>query len=682
MGNVNLAFLWHLHQPDYLDRSSGRLLMPWVRLHGVKDYTGMALLLEEFPSIRCTVNFSPVLLDQLLGYSEGREDTVLSACRRSAAQLTDDDRRFLRRQLFYCHPLVIRSHPRFQELQETVQAGGALSEQDWIDLQTLANLAWIHPLVVERDSDLATIRARERLYSTRDRDKVLARHRELVGDVVLRWRTLLERGQVEVSVSPYFHPILPLLCDASAVLEAMPGVPVSAHGTQLAEDAPLHVARAIERGAQIFGRPPAGMWPSEGSVSPAACALMAKHVRWCATDEAILARSRGIHIGRDARGRADRPDLLYRPHRLPDGPTVVFRDVVLSNLVSFTYKTWDANDAAADFVARVDAAPDGSLVVVALDGENPWEHYPGNAVPFLRALYGRLSSHARIRTCTIAEGVAATEAAPLDRIFSGSWINHNFGVWAGHDEDRRAWDLVARVRRQLVEAKAPPAAWESLYAAEGSDWYWWFGEDYSTPQDAEFDALFRRHLTNACAAARVRPPEDLGRPVKQKRREDLYRRPWAILNVQVDGHRSDYFEWIAAGHYDIGREFGAMSGQGAFLSDLFFGFGENDLVLRLDFRPGIAPREVLAEAVVQLVVVKPIQRTVRVFPAEPSVRSAFAEILEAAVPFEMLDAGPDAEVEFFVEIERAGAVPLRLPSLAPLRFVVPTRDYEKINWHV
>jgi hypothetical protein len=241
---------------------------------------------------------------------------------------------------------------------------------------------------------------------------------------------------------------------------------------------------------------------------------------------------------------------------------------------------------------------------------------------------------------------------------------------------------VAQVRRLLVEANAPPLAWEQLYGAEGSDWFWWFGEDYSTPQDAEFDALFRRHLSNACAVAKVRPPEELGRPIKQKRRDDLYRRPWAILNVQIDGHRTDYFEWIAAGHYDLAREFGAMAGEVSFLSDVFFGFGENDLLVRLDFRAGTDVRAVLAETTVRVVTAKPMHRVVRIFPAETSVRSSFSEILEAAVPFEMINAVPESEVEFFLEVERPGTIPVRLPSLAPLRFVVPTRDYEKINWHV
>jgi alpha-amylase/alpha-mannosidase (GH57 family) len=683
MGNVHLAFLWHLHQPAYLDRATNRLVMQWVRLHGIKDYTGMALLLEEFPSIRCTVNFSPVLLDQLVAYSEGVEDAVLSACRRPPSDLTEDERRYLRRQLFYCHPQIVRMFPRYQELQENVLSGASLGVQDWLDLETLANLAWFHPLLLERDSELGGLRSRERLFTMADRDKVLDRQRETLGDVILRWRALAERGQAELSVSPYYHPIVPLLCHAAAISDAMPGAVVPPHGTELAPDADVHVKRAVERGAQVFGRTPRGMWPSEGSVSPAACSVMGRHgIAWVATDEAILSRSTGVPFGRDARGRVEHPDLLYRPHQLADGPRIVFRDTVLSNLVSFTYKTWDANDASSDFVSRVEAAPDDSLVVVALDGENPWEHYWGNGVPFLRSLYRRLSDHPRIRTVTLDEGVRKVEARPLERLFSGSWINHSFSVWAGHEEDRRAWDLVARVRRAMVGANAPPEAWESLYAAEGSDWYWWFGDDYSSPQDPEFDALFRRHLSNACAAAGLRPPDELGRPIKQRRREDVYRRPWAILNVQVDGRRSDYFEWIAAGHYDLAREFGAMAGDAAFLADLFFGFSETDLVLRLDFRPGIPPEDVLRESEVRVVAVRPIHRTVRVFPPDPSVRTAFAEILEAAIPFDLLDAGPNTELEFTIEIERPGRVPVRLPSLTTLRFSVPTKDFERVNWHV
>ena len=465
---IHLSFLWHLHQPFYLDLVTRRLWMPWVRLHGVKDYTGMALLLEEFPQIHATVNFSPSLIDQILAYGTGAEDAALSVCRKPPADLTEEERRFLRRQLFFAHPEThIRAIPRFAELQQKERSQASWGDQDYLDLMAVANLSWIHPILRERDAELRALSAKPRNFTAGERDRILARHLEIVAAIVPKWRSLRERGQVEISVSPYYHPILPLLCDFSSVHDAMPGAPLPSLGRKLFEDAEVQVRRARERGAEVFGKPPDGAWPSEGSVSPEACAMLARHgFSWTATDEEILARSVGPSF--------DRNDALYRPHRVGD-ISVVFRDQVLSNLVSFTYKMKRPEEAVDDFMGRLDAIGRSSgedrLVVVALDGENPWEHYAGNGVDFLRTLYRRLSDAPNVRTATLSEAVAKVPARPLHRLFSGSWINHSFSVWAGHDEDRQGWELLGRVRDRLPPPARAPAAWESLYAAEGSDWY-------------------------------------------------------------------------------------------------------------------------------------------------------------------------------------------------------------------
>jgi alpha-amylase/alpha-mannosidase (GH57 family) len=684
MARVHLAFLWHMHQPFYLDLATRRLWMQWVRLHGVKDYTGMALLHEEFPAIRSTINFSPSLLDQIDAYAAGAEDQVLAASRKAPSALTDDERAFLRRQLCLAHPdNHIRAHPRFAELEKKSRSRSSLSDGELLDLETIAALAWVHPIVFERDAELAALRRKGRAFTTSDRDAVLAKHLSLLGAVIPRWKALQERGQVEVSVSPYYHPILPLLCDFRAVHDALPSTPLPAMAAPLTPDAAEHVRRARARGAEAFGRPPAGCWPSEGSVSADACALLASHgFRWCATDEEILARSLDLPLDRGTGA-----DALYAPYRLGD-MTLVFRDQVLSNLVSFTYKMKRPAEAADDFMGRLHAVADSSsedrLVVVALDGENPWEHYAGNAVDFLRELFGRLSGDGRVNTCTMSEGIAAIGTPRmLPRLFAGSWINHSFAVWAGHDEDRRAWEMLGRVREKLAATpQAPAIAWESLLAAEGSDWFWWFGEDYSSPQDAEFDALFRRHLTNACTLASIAPPDELARPVKGRRRDDLYRRPAAMLNVRIDGRRTDYFEWIEAGRYDLAREFGAMAGEVSFLSQLLFGYDAHNLLLRLDFRPGLDPRELLHHAILRAVAVAPEHRTVVLWPPADGVDSALGEIFEAACPVSHLGGRQGAELQFHVEIERPGAPPVRLPTLAPLAIRVPETTRDVRDWDV
>ncbi len=677
---IRLAFLWHFHQPSYHDLAADRLLMPWVRIHGAKDYPGMAALLEEYPGIRCTANFSPCLLDQLAAYGRGVEDEVLHCVRKDPDALDSEERKFLRRQLFYAHPdRHIGAHPRYAELQHRERAGEEYSRQDWIDLETLNALVWLHPTVVASTDWVRDLLARGRHYRLSDRDRVLGLHLSLVAGVVPRWKALQDAGRVEISVSPYYHPIVPLLCDGEASRVALPELPSPPIGRELRADADLQVRRARARAEELFGRAPAGCWPSEGSVSPEACDVLADAgFRWFATDQAIHDLSGGTTI--------------QAPHPVGDGRiSGVFRDSGFANLLGFVYKSWDPVDAADDFIRRVEGCdgPGDRLVVVALDGENAWEHYPENGIGFFRRLYERLSAHPTIRTSTVGEGIEATPAGnPLRRIWSGSWINANYGVWMGHEEDRRAWDLVARVRRALAtrpEDDRPATmdrAWECLYQAEGSDWTWWFGEDFSTPQDAEFDALFRLHLRNACKYAGVPVPPELYRPLKGRRREDLVRQPWALLDVAVDGRRSDYFEWISAGHYDLSRELGAMSGDLAAFSDVYFGSDGRRLLLRLDVRAGVDPAKALGPAEVRLVVTKPGPRSLALWPAEPGVEAALGDILEAAVPIPRLGAGDEDELEFHLEVRRPGAAVLHVPSLAPLTMKTPAAGRQKIDWQV
>jgi len=636
--------------------------MPWVRLHGIKDYTGMALLLEEFPSIRCTANFSPSLLMQLEAYVGGATDSSLELLR-DPAELSEDERNRLLETFFYAHPsTMIGAFPRYRELHELRGSKVKFSGQDFVDLQVLANLAWFHALLLERDPDLKELRAKGRGFGEADRRMVAEKQREVLREVLPRWRRLQPR--VEMSVSPYSHPILPLLCSFES--SGFPKLPDPV--PELRDDAAVHVRRAAEWGERIFGERPVGMWPSEGSVSEEACATIARHgFRWIATDERILEESLG---------RSPSRSEVYRPWKL-GGLTILFRDLELSNLLGFTYKNWKPAEAARDLIRRVEAAPDGSWVSVILDGENAWEHYRGGAVEFFRALYSGLTDHPRIRTAPMAESLER-EAAPLSRLHAGSWIDRNFRVWIGHEEDVRGWNLLGRARAGL-HPQAPAEAWESIYAAEGSDWFWWFGDDFSSAQDAEFDALFRRHLANVYQALGRPEPAELLQPVKRRVTAVVTRAPWAILNVVVDGRRTDYFEWIAAGHYDLSREYGAMAGELSFLSDLYFGFDAKSLLLRLDFRTGIDPRGAFEGRTLSLVASQPRSVSVKLWPAEGEARAAVEEIAEFACPFTALEAHPGQEVEFVLELSRDG-VPLRFPTTLPLALRVPTPDFEKINW--
>lgn len=643
MGSVQLAFLWHFHQPCYTDLPTGKMLMPWVRLHGLKDYTGLAAILEEFPKIRCTTNFSPVLLDQLQAYIDGKTDTMLDLSMIPAAELNEDQKEQILAKFFWAHPdSVIGQYLRYRQLLELHRASQTLREQDYRDLQVLANLAWIHPLSTVASS----LRAKGRGYTEEDKIALYTDMRAALSAILPRWRALSDR--VELSVSPYYHPIVPLLCDFSSAREAIPDLPLP-EAPSFRDEAVVQVRRALEAGEKYFGRRPRGMWPSEGSVSSDACGLFREAgAEWVATDEAICG-SAGARMVR--------------------GLKVAFRDTALSNLLGFTYKMMDPVDAAKDFVRRLEGRE--GAVPVCLDGENPWEHYPDGGVAFLRALFRELSDHPTIRTVTMSE---LPWAGTIDRIFAGSWINRNFGIWIGHPEDRRGWELLGRAYRD-IRGSSSELAWECLRAAEGSDWYWWFGDDFTSAQDAEFDALFRRHLVNLYKAIGKPTPDDLLRPIKQVRREVVLKEPTALLHVKLDGRVTDFFEWISAGHYDMSREYSALAGESSFLSDVYYGFDPERLLIRLDFRKGVDGPHLLSTGELSIVVTRPRQASV-------PLSGTADQIFEGAVTFQDLGLQPGESVEFFLEFERTAGAPVRLPTLTPLTFRVPSRDFDGINWQV
>ncbi len=643
MGHVELAFLWHFHQPCYRDLPSGKILMPWVRLHGLKDYTGLAALLEEFPEIRCTTNFSPVLLDQLQAYVDGATDDMQELSLVPAAELDEEQKAAMLSTFFWAHPdSVVGVYPRYRELLEMHRAKKTFREGDFRDLQVLANLAWIHPL----EDAARELRKKGRGYGEEDKQVLLAATREVLARILPRWSALHPR--VELCVSPYYHPIVPLLCDFGSAREAIPDLPLP-NAPSFRGEAEVQVRRALDAGERYFGRRPRGFWPSEGSVSNEACALFrAAGAEWAATDQAIIGEP-GV--------------------RTLHGLKVAFRDTALSNLLGFTYKSMDPADAAADFIRRLEGR--SGPVPVILDGENPWEHYPDGGVAFLRALFKSLSGHPNIRTVTMSE---LSSQGDIGGLTAGSWINRNFGVWIGHPEDRRGWEMLGRAYRDL-DGSTSELAWECLRAAEGSDWYWWFGEDFTSAQDAEFDALFRRHLMNIYKIIGKPWPDDLMRPVKQVRGETRVKWPEAALNVRLDGRRSDYFEWIAAGHYDMSREYGALAGESSFLSDVYFGFDLERLLLRLDFRKGVSPRDIMGSGELRIVVTRPRQKTLKL-------EGVVDEIFEAGIPFDELGLIRGEEIEFFLEYERTAGVPVRIPTLIPLSFRVPGTDYEKVNWQV
>jgi len=763
MGQIYLALVWHQHQPYYKDLVTGQSLLPWVRLHGIKDYIGLTSMLREVPELRQTINLVPSLIVQIEEFLNGGTDKFLEHTTKPADGLTEDEVKFILDHFFMAHwENMINVHPRYGELLSWRSPGRKsvesvwkrFSTQDLLDLQVWATLAWFHPTVLERDEELSGLITKGRNYTEGDKAAMLAKQLEVLGQVIPSHRELQESGQLEVTTTPFFHPILPLLWDMELAHVATPGMLIPQLRANFREDVAVHVSRAVECYREHFGCPPKGMWPSEGSVAPQTVPALAEAgIQWIATDEDILALSIGTHFDRDSQHHLVNPDLLYRPWRISaDGAelSAIFRDHYLSDMIGFKYQWLSPGDAVGDFIHRLDTIRRRSprrdhLVSVILDGENAWESYAGGGVPFLRALYRELVSHSWLTTVRVSDYLA--EHPPTDRVerlFSGSWISHNFATWVGHGEKNMGWEYLDRTRLFLERETAERGeggreelkdAWEELYIGEGSDWFWWYGDDHYSGNDEEFDRLFREHLKNVYRLAGAAPADFLNNAIIQAGRPAPYSSPRAFLSVELDGRPTSYFEWASAGHYSHSRDGGTMQRvSGNVVSDIYFGFDEKTLFLRLDLdvgrstdapgpappqragrmpfpRPYIAPPNArrpappptddelvemwgrigitvsfsgAVEATLTLDDPTGPAMTLKLTGEETAERQmdsfALRQILELAIPFEDLNLKPDDEFEISVEIRRDGAIAQRAPESSTIRMRAPTHDFERLMW--
>lgn len=715
--------------------------MPWVRLHGVKDYYGMALHLREVPEMLCTINLVPSLIRQLQAYTErNATDQFMIASRKPAGDLQESDALFLLDHFFMANPdHMIRPFPRYAELylrrglgrNTAREALRRFHARDLRDLQVWFNLTWVHPLAFERDTELQELKAKARNYTEEEKHRLLDKHIEILRQVIPLHRELAENGQVELTTTPYFHPILPLLLDKKLAREALPEIKLPRYTSGYPEDAALHVRRAVEQHTQVFGASPRGMWPAEGSVCQAMLPLLAEHgIRWIATDEEILSASTQGFISRDSRGHVRNPDQMYRPYKVVEGGHelgIVFRDHALSDMIGFHYQRSEPVSAAEDLLNRLRAIGQAvqekgpALVSIILDGENCWEHYSGGGVAFLRNLYQKCVKARDIRPVKIGDFLEANPPRDtLPRLFAGSWINHNFAIWIGHDEDNAAWDALHKTREYLKSKSTQPGgnsqcgpkinaetaeaaspierAWEEVYIAEGSDWFWWYGDDHSSAQDALFDYLFRKHLQNVYLLMGDMPPPELARPIRRGSERAIYTQPRAFLDVKIDG-RQTFFEWISAGRYACQNERGtmAMVARGP-LKELFFGFTLNNLLIRVDCetyaRKALADYDTLRLGFVEpagweIRVERPgqVEQKVRLLHRgqevdAPDVEVGIDQIAELSVPFARLGVQVEQPIQFFVDLLEGDQSRDRAPREGAIYLTRPSPDFEQIMWDV
>lgn len=707
-----IAFLWHLHQPPYEDPESKTYLLPWVRLHATRGYLDLAEIHRRFPEVRSTVNFSPILLEQLEAYAEGRaRDRFLELSARPAADLSEGERVFLLQRFFMVSwEQGIEPFPRYRALldkrgrstssEEFLRIAKSFGHDEIRDLQVLFQLAWMGFYARQESQLVRELVEKGSGYTEEEKGALLEEQQRLVSLVIPMWRELEASGSVELSASPYAHPILPLLCDTDIARVGLPRAHMPSR--LLARDeAERQVRLGLRVHARVFGKTPVGMWPSEGSVSDEALDVIRQEgVSWAATDEENLLRS--------LPAPAD-PSSIYRPWKVRAGPGelhLLFRDRRLSDRIGFTYARASARDAVDDLLGEVSRIDSGfrhrALVPIILDGENPWEYYPNSGEAFLTELFGRLAALEQgIGTVRVSDTLNwEGPVGRLDRIHPGSWIEGNFRIWIGHEEDVAAWNLVKQTKEAVDQAAQQGADGEALESArlhllraEASDWFWWFGEDFATETRDDFDLLFRHHLQAAYRALHLEPPEASLLPLIPEGRgfgEALVAKsPAGFVRPKIDGMLPSYWEWLGAGLYLPGFGGAMYRGAGPF-ARMYFGFDPEHLFLRLDpLDPG--SRLPIDELVVEIRGAKGTRSVVGSWDGTSVElwlegrrmgQGRYERILEMALAFEPLGLREGDRIGVAVRMIENKLEIQRMPEEGFLPIEVPGLHFEETLWKV
>ena len=726
MKKIYLAFLWHQHQPMYKNPSTGNYELPWVRLHATKDYYDMVAVLDNYPKIKANFNLVPSLLIQLEEYASGQaKDKFLDLTLKDASQLAEDEKVFILMNFFMANwDNMIFPYNRYLQLLEkrgrhTTEAEirktlNYFKVEDFRDLQVWFNLTWMDPYWRKTDELVGYLYDKERDFTEEDKQKLVAKQLEICGKIVEKHKEAQDRGQIEVSIAPYYHPILPLLCDTNAAHQATPGMVLPKSRFSHPQDANWHITNAIDYYEKLFGRKPSGMWPSEGSVSNDMAVLAANAgIKWTATDETVLFNS-----SKEINGNRR---FLFRPHKLSVNGieiNMLFRDHGLSDSIGFVYSKWNARDAAADFVNKIRGIADyvgndyyAPLVSVILDGENCWEYYKNDGWDFLEALYEMLGNDTVIETVKISEYLEKFPPKNVLRgLTAGSWINGNFGVWIGHNEDNTSWDYLGMTRDFLVDfieknpgfkgSKQEKEAWDIFYAAEGSDWNWWYGPDHSSANDSVFDFIYRRHLIKVYECMGQKPPDILYKAIKSAPKKYNESKPSAFISPRIDGKVTNFFEWKNAGYYEVGHAGGSMHQVSAAVDSFYYGFDMQNFYVRFDLSGDISLKS-LEDLTFHVIFLAPVKRNVALnFSTDGKVlrlvlktekeekvlnveNAAFDKIIEIAVPFADLDLPADYEnIEFAVSVDKNSMEIERWPYQSSIIIPKPSEGFNFLSWTI
>lgn len=579
---LSVAFYWHMHQPVY--ELDGVFYMPWARLHAVKDYLDMVNILEKFPKLKLNFDVVPALIDDILQYTEqGLNDIHSTITLTPIEELDNSEKEYILNNFFNSkYETMVRKYPRYKDLSykryfEEKTNPQDFTDQEYSDIIALFNLSWIDPSHHNRYEGLSELIAKGENYTLEDRRKIIDIHQQIMRDIIPTYKKYIEEGRIELTTSPYYHPIMPILCDYETTTANLPETENLPVNFELKEDAHQQVRLALDKIEATLGKRPKGFWASEYCLTDEVLKLLAEEgINWTISDETILSKSIGFEFVRDFKGNLEDPYYLLKTYNYNTEDSdinIIFRDSHLPNLINFEYCNVDAKVASNDLYNKIKSvqnkllvSPDENhLLTIALDGENCWEAYENDGNDFLESIYSKITSDDSIETVLISDYISADRNPKiLTKIHPGSWINKNFNFWIGEPVKNLAWQYLCNVRNDILNIlesnpEKKDAVMKEIYIAEGSDWFWWYGEPNNSGQDNVFDFLFREHLKNTYKILGVNPPKYLDVSIIESASKQNRYNPYATPSAKmlytksinlIDGpvfHESKLFDNISYG---------------------------------------------------------------------------------------------------------------------------------------
>lgn len=686
-----------MHQPFYKNLLTNSFEMPWVRLHAVKGYYDIPSILENFENINLTINIVPSLLEQLIDYSKGNgEDKYLTLSKKEVKTLTNEEKLFIIDNFFSVnHKLHLKEGSRYKELfqkrtntkdNELLKKRISLfSDKDIQDLQMLFNLSWFGFTAKEKFPIIEKLIEKNGDYSREDILKVLEIMLEIIKDIVPLYKRLLKNGKIELTVSPYYHPILPLVYNTNTAKRCMPDS-ILPPEFSYPEDANLHIEKAIAYFEQIFGKAPVGMWPSEGSVSPEVLNLISNNkIKWIATDEEILKYS-GFE-------NQHRYNYIYKPYSFnvnENNLNLVFRDKNLSDMVGFRCHQVSAKEGADLILKELNSIEnyhknlnDNLMIPIVLDGENPWEYYENSGKEFLKLLFKEIENNKDMEAITISNGISKfNKIQELKTIHSGSWINANYKIWIGHSETNKAWTYLLRVRqfyekeKDNFEEEIKNKAFKEIMIAEGSDWFWWFGDDFTIKDKDKFDLLFREHLSNVFNIFKKPVPVFLKNPISNESTElENLTYPLIKINPQLTGKKQSFFNWVGAGVYSNISKGSAMFEGESIISNIKYGFNAQFLFLKINNNKSLIDNKLTISIMDNKEYVATFHikngensfklneiKESKLFETNINCKYFYSQIIEIQIPYIDFNFIEGETIQFSIEIETLDKIKHKVPS--------------------